>query len=292
MRWIEEVFLNFRRSGFMTLVSIGTIIITIATLGGYYIINESVDYFAQRIEKKVEVVAFMKDSAGREVTDNMVAELQSFGPVAEARYISKEDALRDFTKDPEMKAVLDGFPSNPLPDSVVIRLSNYSETAVNEVLNFVRSKEGVEEVQYGAAEIKNLISILNVVRIIALAAGLIFFISGLIVVANVIGLTIYARRQDIYIFRMIGASESYVRMPFILEGIIHGLIGGILGWGVLYLISQVLIYEIRRQAGVDLTRFYLFSPMYFSVKFLIMSVAAGSGLGFLGALFSQGRIGK
>jgi cell division transport system permease protein len=150
----------------------------------------------------------------------------------------------------------------------------------------------VEEVQYGAAEIKNLINILNVVRIIAAAMGLIFLFSALLVVSNVIGLTIYARRQDIYIFRMVGASESFVRMPFILEGIIHGFIGGALGWAILYLASQVLINEIRRQTGIDLTRFYLFSPYYFSVRFLIMSLITGTSLGFLGALFSQGRIGK
>jgi cell division transport system permease protein len=292
MRWLEEVFLNFKRSSYISLISIGSIIITIAMLGGYYIINESINYFTGRIEKKVEVVVFLKDDVPADKVQNMMADMQSFGSVAETRFVSKESAYSDFSKDEQMKAILDSFSSNPLPDSIVVRLSKYTEKNVNEVINYLNSKEGVEEVQYGAGEIKTLINILNVIKLIAAAAGFILLFSSLLVVSAVINLTIYARRQDIYVFRMVGASESFVRMPFILEGIVHGLAGGLLGWGVLYIVSQILIFEIKKETGIDLSKFYLFTPYHFSFEFLLMTVGTGVGLGFLGSLLSQGRIGK
>lgn len=292
MRWIKEVFLNFRRSGFMSLISIGTIILAVAALGGYYLINESIGYTVKRVQQKVEVVVFLHDGLEREKIDNIITEALSTLIVQEIKFASKEDAYNEFLKDPDMADIMKTFDGNPLPDSINIKLKEYSKDNINKVVKFFDSKEGVEDIQYGGSEIENLINIINVIKMIAGAAGIIFIISALLVVSNIIKLTVYARRQDIYIFRMIGASEGFIRMPFMAEGVIHGFLGGLAGWGLLYAVINILITQIRKETGMDLTEFYLFDPAFFNIKFMLASIGAGTMLGFTGALFAQGRLFK
>lgn len=292
MRWIREVFLNFRRSGFMSLISIGTIVLAVTALGGYYIINESIIYTVKRVQQKVEVVVFLHDGLEREKIDNIITEAQASLPVQEIKFTSKEDAFTEFLKDPDIAGIMKTFDGNPLPDSINIKLREYSKENINKIVKYFDSKEGVEDIQYGGSEIENLINIINVIKMIAGAAGVIFIVSALLVVSNIIKLTVYARRQDIYIFRMIGASESFIRMPFIVEGIIHGFIGGLIGWGLLYAVINILITQVRKETGIDLSEFYLFAPVFFNVKFMLASIGVGTMLGFTGAVFAQGRLFK
>jgi cell division transport system permease protein len=292
MRWIKEVFLNFKRSGFMSLVSIGTIVLAVLALGGYHIINESLNYIITKVEQKVEVVVFLHDGFDTQKADNMISEARQLPGVDDVKFVSKADAFNDFMKDPDMKDIMKSFDGNPLPDSITVRLKDYTKETLTRTVKFFDAREGVEDIQYGGSEIENLISIIAAVKLIIGIAGIIFAASALLVVSNIIRLTVYARRQDIYIFRMIGASESFIRMPFIMEGVIHGFLGGFIGWALIYAIVNVLISEIRKQTGIDLSGFYLFTPDYFNVKFMLSAVATGTGMGLLGALFSQGRYFK
>ena len=290
MRWLREVFLNFKRSGFMSLISMGTIILAVTALGGYYIINESISYTVKRVQQKVEVVVFLHDGLSKEKIDNIITEAQTALVVKEIKFASKEDAYNEFLKDRDMADIMKTFDGNPLPDSINVKLNEYSKENINKIVKFFDSKEGVEDIQYGGSEIENLINIINVIKMIAGAAGVIFIVSALLVVSNIIKLTVYARRQDIYIFRMIGASESFIRMPFIAEGIVHGFIGGLTGWGLLYAVINILITQIRKETGIDLSEFYLFAPVFFNVKFMLASIAAGTLLGLTGAILAQGRL--
>jgi cell division transport system permease protein len=289
MRWLKEVFLNFKRSGFMSLISIGTIVITITMLGGYYLMREALNHFMDRLQNKVEVVVFLNEGIPQDKTDNLIAEAKTQAGVAEVKFVSKGDAYQEFVQDKEMKAVLDSYGSNPLPDSIVLKLTSYTKAGIAKISSYFKEKEGVDEVQYGGEEIENLLNIVNVVKLIAAIAGVIFAIASLLVVSNIINLTIYARRQDIYVFRMVGATESYIRMPFIAEGLIHGVMGGIIGWGVLYAVINILVIEIKKETGIDLAYFYLLRPEFLSVKLLLACAVSGTTLGFLGSLLSQGR---
>lgn len=289
MRWVKEVFLNFKRSGFMSLISIGTIVITITMLGGYYMMREAISHFTDRLQNKVEIVVFLNDGLDQAKIQNMITEVKAMPEISEAKFVSKGDAYQEFVADREMKGILDSYGSNPLPDSVVLKLKNYERTSIMNIKNYFSEKEGVDEVQYGGEEIENLLNVINVIKLIAEVAGIIFIIASLLVVSNIINLTVYARRQDIYVFRMVGATESYIRMPFITEGIIHGLIGGVIGWTVLYAVINIVLIEIKKDTGVDLSNFYLLQPAFLSVKMLAASALAGTALGFLGSLLSQGR---
>jgi len=292
MRWLKEVFLNFKRSDFMSLVSVGTIALAILALGGYYLINQTLNYIITKVEQKVEVVVFLHDGFDPQKAQQMVSDAKQIDGVDDVMFVSKADAYNNFIKDPDMHDIMKSFDGNPLPDSITVKLRDYTKETLAGVVKFFNAREGVEDIQYGGAEIESLIKIVSAIKLIVGIAGIIFAVAALLVVSNIIRLTVYARRQDIYIFRMIGASESFIRVPFIIEGIIHGFLGGFIGWGLLYTIVNVLINEIRKQTGMDFSGFYLFTPDYFNVRFMLSSIAAGSGLGLFGALFSQGRFFK
>ncbi len=290
MRLFKEVFLNFKRSGFMSLISIGTIILAVVTLGGYFIVNEGLNYTIAKIQQKVEIVVFLKENLDAATVDTIINDAKAMQGVETAAFVSKDQAYQEFMQDADMQQIMKGFEGNPLPDSVVVKLKEFTKDNINRIVRFFDAKEGVEEIQYGGGEIENLINIMNVVKIIMGVAGIVFLISALLVVSNIIKLTIYARRQDIYVFKMVGASQSFIRMPFIVEGIVHGLVGGLIGWGLMYAVITILITEIRKQTGIDLASFYLFSPEYFNIRFMSYLVLAGTGLGFTGAILSQGRL--
>jgi cell division transport system permease protein len=290
MRWFREVFMNFRRSGFISLISIGTIVLAVSALSGYYIINESLYYVINKVQQKVEVVVFMHEGVQKEKIDNIISEASTLPGVADINFTSKETAYTDFLKDPDIAGIMKTFDGNPLPDSINVKLKEYSKENINKIVRFFDSKEGVEDIQYGGSEIENILNIIKVVKMISGVAGIIFLISALLVVSNIIRLTIYARRQDIYILRMIGASGTFIRMPYIIEGVVHGLIGGITGWALLYSVISILLSKIRLEFGIDLTEFYLFAPMFLNVKLLLASTATGIMLGFSGALFAQGKL--
>ena len=292
MRWLKEVFLNFKRSGFMSLISIGTIILAVTALGGYFIINESINYTVKQVQQKVEVVVFLHDGIQKDKIDSIISEAQSTLDVKEIKFISKEEAFIDYVKDPDIAGIMKTFSTNPLPDSINVKLNQYSKNNIDKIVKLFDSKEGIEDIQYGGSEIENMINIIEVVKMIAGVVGIIFIVSSLLVVSNIIRLTVYARRQDIYVFRMIGASESFIRMPFIVEGIVHGFIGGLIGWGPLYAVVNILISQIRKETGMDLSEFYLFKPMFFNVKFMLGSIGAGASLGFLGAISAQWKLFK
>jgi cell division transport system permease protein len=273
----------------MSLISIGTIVITITMLGGYYMLRETINHFMDRLQNKVEVVVFLKEGLDQDKIDNIIEEAKTRPEISGVKFVSKGDAYQEFIKDMEMKTVLDSYGGNPLPDSIVLKLNSYTKAGIAKITGYFKEKEGVEEVQYGGEEIENLLNIVNVVKLIAAIAGIIFVIASLLVVSNIINLTIYARRQDIYVFRMVGATESYIRMPFIAEGLIHGLLGGITGWGVLYAVINILVIEIKKETGIDLSFFYLLKPEFLAVKLPLACAASGAALGFLGSLLSQGR---
>lgn len=290
MRAIREVFVNFKRSGFLSLISIGTIIITITVLGGYYLINETIKHFVDKLQNKVEIIVFLEDDISKDKIDNLITEIKGFPEITDVIFVSKMDAYQEFAKDKEMKQILDSFEGNPLPDSIKIRLKNYTRQNIERFTKFFDNKKGVLEVQYGGKDIENFLNIINVIKLITAVAGIIFIVASILVVSGIVNLTIYARRQDIYVFRMAGATESYIRMPFIMEGIIHGIIGGALGWVVIYIIIKILSMQIQKEIGINLLSFYLFKPDFFSIKFLIGCIASGAILGLIGSLLSQGRI--
>jgi cell division transport system permease protein len=290
MRLIREVFLNFKRSGFMSLISIGTIVITITMLGGYYIIQSGVTYFADSIRNRVEVVVFIKDGVSKQDVDALNGEASGLKDVREVKFVSKDDAYQEFAKDEEIGKILRTFDGNPLPDSLVLRFKEYSQASIREAVKYLEAKPAVQEVQYGAGDLENLLNVINAIKLIAGAAGIIFVIASIMVVSNIIKLTIYNRRQDIYVFKMVGATGSYIRLPFIFEGIIHGFAGGFLGWMILCGVINILIVEIKKDTGIDLSTYYMFQPAYFYFRFLIGSLAAGTALGLTGSLMSQGRL--
>src|SRR5512138_1757763 len=133
----------------MTLISIGTIVITITMLGGYYMMRETINHFMDRLQNKVEVVVFLNDGFEQGKIDNLISEAKTLPEISEVRFVSKGDAYQEFVKDAEMKAVLDSYGGNPLPDSIVLKLKTYTKADISRITAYFKEKEGVEEVQYG-----------------------------------------------------------------------------------------------------------------------------------------------
>ncbi len=292
MRILKEVFLNFKRSGFMGFISIGTISITIAMLGGYYVIKSSVDKLITDFTSNVKIQVFLLPESARDEKERVMEVLKSYPFVKSSELITKEEALASYEKDADMMQIIKSFGENPLPDSISITLHDYSVQNIKTITDAISGLPGVEEVVYGGDDINNLLNIARVIRMIAGIAGLIFAIASVMVVMNIIKLTMYNRRQDIYVFRMVGAGSMYIRMPFIMEGIIYGFIGGLIGWAALYTVAKIILLQIKKETGINLSEFVVFDESFLTAHLLFLSASAGTVLGLAGALFSQWRMFK
>jgi cell division transport system permease protein len=194
----------------------------------------------------------------------------------ETTYISKQEALKQFRQELADKAdLLDAIETNPLPQSfrVKVKPEYRNPEAITEIAEKIRKINGVEEVEYGKAWLGRLYRVVRLLVIIDLSLMVIVSLASVMVVFNTIQLTLYARRQAIEIMKLVGADGAHIRRPFLLEGMLQGLAGSILGLTMLYVAYRLLS-----------SHFEMFG--FFSGQQLLALLAFGICLGGLGSFIA------
>lgn len=281
-RYLVRVgFRNLWQNRFMAMASIGVLISCLILTGGAYMVFENIDRAFEWMYGQNVIVAFADMDATDEQTAAMTEKLESITNVASVEFISKEELMDRY---------LDSFPEelhedlkaeNPLQDSFVITfedLSKFDATVMQ-----IQQVEHVDTVEY-EPEIAEL---LTKVRQIVLAVGgwiigLLLLVS-LFIIANTIKLTVYNRRLEIYIMRSVGATSGFIRFPFVVEGMMLGLISGALSYGLLYFVYTQL-------AG--LFTFGDYRLIAFSEVWLVLLLGfliGGVLTGVLGSAISMGK---
>jgi cell division transport system permease protein len=187
--------------------------------------------------------------------------------------------------------LLDGLPDDVIPSSVEVRLAARPWTAqeVQFVADRLKENPLVDDVRYGQDEIERVNALLGIARIAAVILGVSLCLGTILIVYNTIRLTVYARRDEIEIMTLVGATGAFVRAPFVLEGAIQGFIGGsIAGF-------SLIVLENALRVGIERGLSYAYAPISLSfvpVEFLGYLVAAGFALGLLGSLLAVGKFLK
>lgn len=278
---LKRAWQGFWRNIVMSLAATATMVLMLLLLAGLLIVvtglNAGLDYF----ESKVQVTAFVKDAASRPRIDHVMAEVKALPEVATVAYVSKDEAIqrfREYNAQRGQTDLTDVLPWNPLPASIEVELADplvYGQVA--KVLG--DEKDVVENVVENQAVVNALLTVTNTMRlggmlVLGLVALVVFFI-----VINTIRLAVVARAQEIEIMRLVGASDAFIRWPFVFEGVFVGLLGAALTLGLL-----ALAYE-----PLSRLMFALFEvlPLRFG-EFVLRDVAlvvigAGVGMGGLGS---------
>ena len=266
---LREALAAFRRAPALTGLSVAMIGLSLFIVGLFGIVAYNIRQTIARVESRVEVVAYLRDDASPNAVALAQHDIEAFPEVQRVYYISRDEALEGARRElVEFRSVFDDLDVNPLPASFEIRLrpNQRGPGGVKAVAERIASYPFVEEVRYGS-EWLDKVFLLR--RVAGAATGLLggaFAIVAALIIGTAVRLAIFARKDEIEIMRLVGATEAFVRSPFVLEGLITGLLGA----GVAVAASYVLF---RMLSGAVLQLEWMPS------EWLVLGVILGAFLG-------------
>ncbi len=280
------------RSLGVTLLAVGTIGVALAVLATFVVVVDNLARVADELGRDVEVSAYLAPEVAAADVKQYVAEIGSWPEVERARFVTSELAMTEFKRSLGADAVLlDGLPAEVIPPSIEVRLAARAWTVL-EVEAVSRRLQGstlIADVRFGQDEIERVNALLGFARIAVVILGVALCLGTVLIVSNTIRLTVYARRDEIEIMSLVGATGAFVRAPFVLEGAIQGIIGGSLAGLSLVLLEGAL------RVGIERGLSYAYGPISLSfvpIEYLGYLIAAGFGLGLLGSVLAVGKFLK
>lgn len=277
----REGFSGFTRAKLSTFAAIMTICISLLLLGAFTILVLNANDVVESLREKVEMEAFLADHLSPIEVSIVRDSIASLEGVREVRYVSKEQAAAIFKEEfgEDIHKVLD---FNPLPASIKIFLKDGFKTAkaAESVYQAVKQIKGVDDVIYRKTLLEMLDRRATTFLWLIFGIGVFITISSIFLVANTIRLAIYAKRKIVQTMKLIGATKSFIRGPFVLEGLVQGFIGGCAAAGILFLVFEYL----ARWISVELSDFVRIEPFYYGVV-----IGVGCLLGILGSAISIRR---
>jgi cell division transport system permease protein len=272
----REVMLGVRRSPLLSTLSVITIAFSLFAFGLFGLLVLNVDRALRGVEEHVEIVAFLADGTLPESISAAMGDISAFPEVARVEQVSPEQALaRARAELPEFQDVFD---ASFLPPSIEVRLKegHRDPTTVKDVTQRIQTYPFVDDVRYGEDWVKKLHDIRNIAGAAGIALGLLFAAVAVIIIGTTIRMTVLARTREISIMRLVGATDGFVRFPFLIDGFLKGIVGGLLAlfltWGANWLISNNLIQTIFFDPGIA-----------------ALGVLGGGIIGLLGSALSVGR---
>jgi len=244
--YFREAATSLVRNSWLTVASVGTIIISLLILGSSVLLVLNVREMASAMESSLEITVFLKDDVKQERLKTLEEEIKFVPGVTVATFVTKEQALVDLRESFGDKAeLLNGLEDdNPLPNSFTVKTREAN--MVPEAARQLAELEGVEQVRYGQGVVEKLLALTHWVRIWGSLALLVLGVAAVLLIATTIRMSVFARRREISIMKSLGATNIFVRMPFMLEGMIIGLTGGLIAallinYGYLSLLNKVML---------------------------------------------------
>ena len=227
---------GLRANALMSAAATATIVLMLALLAGLVVLLTGLDATLKFVEQEVQVVAYIEDSATTAQVDALRSALAEMPAVSDVAYVSKDQALADFlARHPDEADVVGSLPANPLPASLQIDLRDPADYPV--VAGYLRDQPGVDRVLNIRSTVDQLLTVMGVLRTGGAAILLVVGVIVLFVVVNTIRLAVVSRADEIEIMRLGGASEAFIRWPFIFEGAFMGLLGAFITIGLLWLVQ-------------------------------------------------------
>lgn len=240
---LREAATAFRRSPLLIGLSAAMIALSLFVVGLFGLAAYNIRRVIERVEARVEVVAYHRDDADWATVQRVQAEIMEYPEVRDVRYVSREQALIIARNElPEFANLFGDLESNPLPASFEIALEpNQAGTdAVQSVAERVALYPFVEDVRYGSEWLDKVYLLRRVAAVATAVLGAAFAAVAALIIASAIRLAIFARRDEIVIMRLVGATDEFVRRPFVLEGTFTGLLGASIAIGMTYIAYRVL----------------------------------------------------
>ncbi|RLB85499.1 MAG: ABC transporter permease [Deltaproteobacteria bacterium] len=257
---------------FLNAVTIITIAISILIVSAFALFFVNANEIINPWKKGIKIMVYLKPDVSEIKIPELKRKIQGMDGIQDVRFISKNEAFQQLKKQMRRQSSLfENLKENPLPDAFEIRLiaSSQNQEKVEMLAIRLESLPQVDEVEYGQRWLRRFTNFFNLFRLTGYTMGGIFFMAALLIVANTIRLVLFSRREEIEIMRLVGATDSFIKAPFYIQGLIQGAFGGIIGLAALFVIFMFISSSVKQ--GL--------SPTLFTIRFLSSGAFCGIILG-------------
>jgi cell division transport system permease protein len=276
MRSVREALTASRRAPLLSALGIITIAFSLFAFGLFGLVAINIRKALDQVEERVEVRAFVTDSADIEQVAAAMKDIGEFPEVNRVDYVSKEQALVRARK--EMGEFADVFEAGVLPASIEVHLrpGQRSPGVVKAVADRIRTYHFIDDVRYGEEWVAKLYRMRNMATIAGISLGAAFAAVAVIIIGATIRMTVLARAKEIAIMRLVGATDMFIRLPFLLDGLVKGVLGGLLALLFVWVANRVV-------------NEYFMQTIFFDREMVFVGVVGGALMGVIGSLVSVGR---
>ncbi|WP_173443408.1 permease-like cell division protein FtsX [Selenomonas ruminantium] len=283
--FIQEVFRSLRRNNWMSFASIGTVAVSLFVLGVFLILVLNMNRMASMLESQVQISVYLQDDVKKSDRIDLQSDIEKMQGIDTVKFVDKDAAKERLSERlGDQKYLLDALgDKNPLPDSfeVTVKTPEMVETAAKAI----ERMEGVESAKYGQDVVEHLFDITRLMRIFGLVLMLLLAGATIFIISNTIRLTVFARRKEIAIMKYVGATDWFIRWPFLMEGIVLGCIGGILS-----AIALRSFYAAMAAKIYNTLAFFPLMPQYPFMNYVTAAIIlSGMLIGAIGSAFSLKR---
>jgi cell division transport system permease protein len=273
---LREALLAFRRAPLLSVLGITTIAFSLFAFGLFGLIALNIREALRTVEDRVEVRAFLVDGTTEAAIAAALGDIGAFPEVREVGYVSPDSALARSRE--ELAEFRDVFDASVLPGSLEIRLRGgfRDPVTVQALADRIATYPFVEDVRFGQEWVAKLYRVRTLSVLAGTGLGIVFALVAVLIIGSTIRMAVLARAREIEIMRLVGATNGFVRLPFLIEGLLKGALGGALA----VLLTWITHTVISRS---------LFETVFFTPAQVLLGVLAGAALGFLGSLVSVGR---
>lgn len=283
--FIQEVFHSLRRNNWMTFASIGTVAVSLFLLGVFLILVLNMNRLAGMLESQVQISVYLEDHLTDREKRQIGYDIESLQGIDSVTYVDRETAkerLKERLGD--QKYLLDALSEdNPLPDAFEVTVT--TPAVVESAAGAIAAMQGVEEAKYGQDVVEHLFDITRLMRIFGFVLMGLLGGATLFIISNTIRLTVFARRKEIAIMKYVGATDWFIRWPFLLEGIVLGCIGGFIAAVALRSFYAAMAAKIYSTLA-----FFPLMPQYPFMNYVTLAILlAGIVIGAIGSVISLKR---
>ena len=284
--FLAETATNLKRNLLMTIAAISTVAISLLLLGGVQILSMIVNNVTLSWEARVEISAYLRDDASPGEIEALESQLSGYEEIQRVTYVSKEQAYADFKELYRNKPEFyEHIGPEDLPASLRVKLTDAKYT--EEVAALIQDAPGVDDVRFGGEIIKRLLQVNSLLRSITLAMSIVLMVASAALIANTIRLAIYARREEISIMKLVGATNWFIRIPFMLEGVFAALVGALVASAIV-VAANALLFTRMGDALPFLGPVFTFSGTEIA-SVLAVLVGVGTLVGVMGSSLALRR---
>ncbi len=279
---------NLRANPLVSAVSTAIIALSIFIFGLFLVIFFNFAGIFQKWGRSVAMDVYLEKGLKESQIELAGKKLEMFDGVDDVDFTSSREAHKKFKEMLGPQAdLLDELGRNPLPASYRLQLEENARNArfLAELADKVRKIPGVAEVRYGAEWVERFQGLIQVLRMLGLVIGGILLLASVLIISNTIRLTVFSRREEIEIMRLVGATETFIRVPFFLEGLLQGFAAGLVAVGMLWVVYQAVLVNVHLPfPGMEMGQFVFLPPWG-----KIALVGGGTLLGVLGSSVALSR---